>query len=78
MLIQWSNSQADMQKVSKSHKENHIKSMQNRRRRDILKNMEGSEKQNLQLKYKMIQYVEKKRTPGNVEGKNMWLKTNWV
>ena len=40
--------------------------------------MEGSEKQNLQLKHKMIQYVEKKRTPGNVEGKKIWLKTNWV
>ena len=40
--------------------------------------MEGSEKQNLQLKHKMIQYVEKKRTPVNVEGKKIWLKTNWV
>jgi hypothetical protein len=54
-------------------------SMQNRRRRDIVKNMEGSEREkNLQLKHKMIQYVEKKRTRGNVEGKTIWLKTNRV
>ena len=71
-----------MQKVSKSHKENHIKSMQNRRRRDILKNVEASEKLNLQLKHKIIQNdpvcVKENDTGENVEGKNMWLKTNWV
>ena len=68
-----------MQKVSKRSQEKHIRACKIEEEEGTSsKNMEGSEEKNLQLKHKMIQYVEKKRTPGNVEGKNIWLKTNWV